>query len=68
MTTRQVVMIQPVRPGSVLKLRLRKARNRRRVVVADGLKFGQQENTTIAQVAVWKVRPSEGLIKVDDIV
>ena len=35
MTPRQVVMIQPVIPGPVVKLRLRKTRNRRRVVVAD---------------------------------
>ena len=35
MTPRQAVMIQPVIPGPVVKLMLRKARMRRRVVVAD---------------------------------
>lgn len=35
MAPRDAVMIQPVIPGPVVKLRLRKARKRRRVVVAD---------------------------------
>ena len=35
MIPRQMVMIQPVIPGPVVKMRLRKAKSGRRVVVAN---------------------------------
>ena len=84
MTTRQAVMIQPVKPGPLVKLRLRKARNRRRVVqvVADASAMENLKKFNI-WAKIWTTAKhdygpgsscvdseatSEGLIKVDDIV